>query len=51
MIKKACLDILYFQIEPFELPMRLTGAVSSSFLNMKLPHLLENIPLIFRINQ
>jgi hypothetical protein len=31
--------------------MRLTGAVYAHFLNMELPHLFEDIPLIFRINQ
>jgi hypothetical protein len=31
--------------------MRLTGAVYANFLNMELPHLLENIPLIFLVNQ
>jgi hypothetical protein len=50
-IKKACLGILYFQIGPFEFPMRLTGAVYANLLNMELPHLLENIPLIFLVNQ
>jgi hypothetical protein len=50
-IKKACLGILYFQIGPFEFPMRLTGAVYANFLNMELAHLLKNIPLIFFVNQ
>jgi hypothetical protein len=31
--------------------MRLTGAVYANFLNMELVHLLENIPLIFLVNQ
>jgi hypothetical protein len=31
--------------------MRLTGAVYANFLNMELAHLLENIPLIFLVNQ
>jgi hypothetical protein len=31
--------------------MLLTGAVYANFLNMKLAHLLENIPLIFLVNQ
>jgi hypothetical protein len=31
--------------------MRLTGAVYANLLNMELPHLLENIPLIFLVNQ
>jgi hypothetical protein len=31
--------------------MRLTGAVYANFLNMELPHLLEDVPLIFLINQ
>jgi hypothetical protein len=39
------------QIGSFEFPMRLTGTEYTNFLNMKLPHLLEDIPLIFRINQ
>jgi hypothetical protein len=31
--------------------MRLTGAVYANFLNMEMAHLLENIPLIFLVNQ
>jgi hypothetical protein len=31
--------------------MRLTGAVYANFSNMELAHLLENIPLIFLVNQ
>jgi hypothetical protein len=31
--------------------MRLTGAGYANFLNMELAHLLENIPLIFLVNQ
>jgi hypothetical protein len=31
--------------------MRLTGAVYTNLSNMELPHLLEDIPLIFCINQ
>jgi hypothetical protein len=31
--------------------MRLTGAVYANILNMELAHLLENIPLIFLVNQ
>jgi hypothetical protein len=31
--------------------MRLTGAVYANFLNTELAHLLENIPLIFLVNQ
>jgi hypothetical protein len=31
--------------------MRLTGAKYANFLNMEVAHLLENIPLIFLVNQ
>ncbi|CAH1368211.1 unnamed protein product [Tenebrio molitor] len=36
-------------VGPFEFPARLTGSIYAEILNMEFPHLLDDIPLVFRV--